>query len=77
MENGFEKEEVYIMEAFIDTHRPHRKGWNHMKIEREQGILFSINIYYNDVSSWLSVLQNVMYGTLVSGRIIVCFPQMN
>ena len=25
MENGLEKEEVDIMEAFIDTHRPHVK----------------------------------------------------
>ena len=54
-----------------------RKGGIYMKRKREQGIFFIITFYCNYVSSWLPVLQNVMYGTLVSGRIIVCFPQMN
>ena len=37
MENGLEEEEVYIMEAFIDTHRPH--------VKRENKGYFVLSIY--------------------------------
>ena len=49
-----------------------------MKIEREQGIfLLSISTVIMSVHGCLSCIMSCIYGTLVSGRIIVCFPQMN